>query len=99
MSVYLLSIMGGLFADRIMGSRRAVLAGGVTIAAGHFALAVPTASSFYLGLILIVLGTGLFKPSISALVGGLYAPGDPRRMRASRSSTWASTSAPSQPLS
>ena len=78
-SVYLLPILGGYIADTVLGARRAVLIGGTTIALGHFALAVPALATFYLGLVLIALGTGLFKPSISALVGGLYAADDERR--------------------
>ncbi|MEY3774706.1 MAG: hypothetical protein RLZZ129_1486 [Verrucomicrobiota bacterium] len=79
MSVYMLSIPGGIIADGLIGSRLAVLIGGLIIAAGHFAMAVPSDFTFYLGLVLIVLGTGLLKPNISALVGQLYAPGDNRR--------------------
>ncbi len=78
-SVYLLPILGGYIADTVLGARRAVVIGGTTIALGHFALAVPALATFYLGLALIALGTGLFKPSISALVGGLYAADDDRR--------------------
>ena len=73
MAVYMLAIPGGFIADRIIGARRAVLMGGWTIALGHYALAVPAVSSFYIGLMLVALGTGLFKPNISALVGALYA--------------------------
>ena len=79
MAVYLLAIPGGFIADRLLGAKRAVLAGGWTIAIGHFALAVPLIEFFFLGLVLISIGTGLFKPNISALVGALYAPGDARR--------------------
>ena len=79
MAVYLLAIPGGFIADVYMGTRRAVLTGGIMIACGHFALAVPSISMFFLGLVLIALGTGLFKPSISALVGSLYATDDIRR--------------------
>lgn len=78
-AVYLLSIPGGYIADTMLGARRAVLFGGTTIALGHYALAVPSLVSFYAGLVLIVLGTGLFKPNISALVGSLYGEGDDRR--------------------
>lgn len=78
-AVYLLSIPGGYIADTMLGARRAVLFGGTTIALGHYALAVPSLVSFYAGLVLIVLGTGLFKPNISALVGSLYVEGDERR--------------------
>ncbi len=79
MAIYLLAIPGGFIADTLLGARRAVLIGGTMIACGHFALALPTIASFYAGLILIALGTGLFKPSISALVGALYGARDPRR--------------------
>lgn len=70
--VYLMALPGGWVADRLMGTRRSVLWGGIVIALGHYALALPTRSFFYLGLILIVLGTGLLKPNISAMVGQLY---------------------------
>jgi len=79
MAVYLLAVPGGFIADRLLGAKRSVLAGGITIAAGHYAMAVPSLTTFYLGLILIALGTGLFKPNISALVGALYGRDDVRR--------------------
>ena len=79
MAVYLLAIPGGYIADRYLGARYAVLIGGAIIAFGHFTLAVPAETSFYVGLALVAIGTGLFKPNISAMVGGLYAPGDERR--------------------
>lgn len=78
-SVYLMSIPGGWFADNVLGTRRAVFAGGVIIALGHFSLAVPTIYTFFVGLILIVLGTGLLKPNVSTIVGELYSPEDQRR--------------------
>jgi len=77
--VYLVSLPGGWIADRLMGQRRAVLYGGILIACGHFSLAVPTVAFFYLGLVLIVFGTGLLKPNISTIVGQLYAAKDVRR--------------------
>ena len=77
-----MSLPGGWIADRLLGQRRAVLYGGILIACGHFSLAVPIASAFYLGLVLIVLGTGLLKPNISVIVGQLYdAAGHPARRR------------------
>lgn len=79
MAVYLLAVPGGFIADRMLGAKRSVMAGGLTIAAGHYALAVPSLTTFYLGLTLIALGTGLFKPNISALVGALYTRDDVRR--------------------
>ena len=77
--VYLMALPGGWVADRILGQRRAVFLGGCIIAAGHFSMAVPTVPTFYLGLCLIVLGTGLLKPNVSAMVGDLYPEGGARR--------------------
>ena len=77
--VYLSNLPGGWVADRLIGQRRAVLIGALLISAGHFSLAVPASATFYLGLILIVLGTGLLKPNISVMVGQLYAEKDVRR--------------------
>jgi POT family proton-dependent oligopeptide transporter len=79
MAVYMLSIPGGFIADRYLGAYRSVLIGGAIIACGHFTLAIPTVEAFYAGLALVALGTGLFKPNISAMAGGLYAPEDERR--------------------
>jgi proton-dependent oligopeptide transporter, POT family len=78
-AVYLLALPGGWVADQILGQRRAVFLGGAIIAAGHFSMAVPSIVTFYLGLVLIVLGTGLLKPNISTMVGELYPEGGARR--------------------
>jgi proton-dependent oligopeptide transporter, POT family len=78
-SVYLVSMPGGWAADSFLGGRLAVLIGGVIIAMGHFSLAFESQTFFFAGLVLIVLGTGLLKPNISAMVGGLYDEKDPRR--------------------
>jgi len=77
--VYLATLPGGWIADRLIGPRRAVLYGGLLIAAGHFSMAAPALSMFYLGLFLIVIGTGLLKGNVSVIVGKLYAQGDSRR--------------------
>src|SRR5882672_11244659 len=77
--VYLMSLPGGWIADRLIGQRRAVLYGGILIAAGHFSLAVPAIGFFYFGLVLIIVGTGLLKPNISTIVGKLYEAKDIRR--------------------
>ena len=82
--VYLLALPGGWVADNIWGQRRSVFVGGCIIAAGHFAMAMPAlglpdVSFFYLGLVLIVIGTGLLKPNISTMVGDLYPEGGARR--------------------
>jgi POT family proton-dependent oligopeptide transporter len=78
-SVYLTSIAGGWLADKYFGLQRSVLYGGILIAMGHFSMAFPSLPSFYAGLVLIVLGTGLLKPNVSSIVGTLYRTGDPRR--------------------
>ena len=78
-SVYLAALPGGWVADRFLGAQRAVWYGGIIIAAGHFTLAVPQTSCFYLGLLLVVLGTGLLKPNVSVIVGELYPEGGARR--------------------
>jgi POT family proton-dependent oligopeptide transporter len=73
------SIVGGIIADRWLGQYRSVLWGGVFIMLGHLTLVFRALPFFYAGLALIVLGTGLLKPSVSTLVGSLYPQGDPRR--------------------
>ena len=78
-SVWLTPIIGGLIADRFLGQYRSVLIGGSIIALGHFTLAFKTLSTFYTGLVLIVIGTGLLKPNVSTIVGSLYDEGDERR--------------------
>jgi POT family proton-dependent oligopeptide transporter len=79
MAVYLSGIPGGWLADRVLGHYRAVLLGGIIIAAGHFCMAIPGLPFFYLGLGLIVIGTGLLKPNVSSMVGSLYTREDKRR--------------------
>ena len=71
-SVYLVALLGGWVADRHIGQQNAILYGGLIIMIGHFLLAFTNIETFYLGLIFVVLGTGLLKPNISAIVGGLY---------------------------
>jgi POT family proton-dependent oligopeptide transporter len=77
--VYLANLPGGWIADHITGQRRAVLWGGIIIALGHFSMAIPRLDTFYFGMALIVVGTGLLKPSISTMVGALYSVDDVRR--------------------
>src|SRR5205085_2041495 len=74
--VYLLALPGGWVADRFLGQRRAVVIGGVGIMCGHIALAVPSVSTFYLGLVLVAVGTGFLKPNMSTMVGQLYSEKD-----------------------
>jgi len=77
--VYLVSVPGGWVADRILGQRRAVLYGGILIIFGQFSLGMPKLPFFYVGLGLLVAGTGLLKANVSTIVGQLYAAGDVRR--------------------
>src|SRR4026207_832482 len=77
--VYMATMPGGWIADRLIGQRRAVLSGGIFIASGHFSMAFPTLATFYIGLALIVIGTGLLKGNVSVIVGRLYGPTDNRR--------------------
>jgi len=85
-AVYLASLPGGWIADRWLGLRRAILIGAMLITSGHLAIGISGMAGagagkifFFLGLVLIVLGTGLLKPNISAIVGDLYPEGGARR--------------------
>jgi len=86
--VYLTPVFGGMLADKLIGTHRSMLIGGTIIMLGHFALALmgffePTSGAikvpFFVGLALIILGTGFFKPCVSVMVGQLYEKGDSRR--------------------
>ncbi|WP_137167851.1 peptide MFS transporter [Salinimonas lutimaris] len=78
-AVYFMGLFGGWLADRLFGGRDAVWYGGIIIMSGHIVLAIPSTDTFFIGLILVVLGTGLLKPNISAMVGQLYGDKDSRR--------------------
>ena len=77
-SVYFLCVPGGWIADKIFGAQRTVLYGAIIITLGHYVLAIPSDKTFFLGLVLVSIGTGLLKPNISTIVGQLYKPGDLR---------------------
>ncbi|PCH53913.1 MAG: MFS transporter [Flavobacteriaceae bacterium] len=79
MFVYVLSVPGGLLADRLLGQKKTVMLGGFLLVAGHIILAVDNITAFYAGLVLIVLGVGALKPNVSTMVGGLYNKGDAKR--------------------
>lgn len=85
-SVYLASLPGGWVADRLLGLQRAIFIGGCLITAGHLSIGLSGFGGpgegkvpFFMGLVLIVMGTGLLKPNISAIVGDLYPEGGSRR--------------------
>ena len=71
--VYLTPFIGGLLADRLFGYRNSIILGGLMMACGYFLLSVHSTTTFYIGLLLIILGNGFFKPNISTLVGSLYS--------------------------
>jgi POT family proton-dependent oligopeptide transporter len=78
--VYLTPIIGGYIADKYIGQRKAITIGGITMFAGQMVLfAMNSHLGLGIGLILLILGNGMFKPNISTLVGQLYRPGDNRR--------------------
>ncbi|MFK7922158.1 MAG: peptide MFS transporter [Bacteroidia bacterium] len=79
MLVYIVSIPGGILADKFIGQKRSVMIGGLILVAGHSVLAINAIWAFYTGLALIILGVGALKPNISTMVGGLYKQGDIRR--------------------
>ena len=78
--VYLTPFFGGIIADRWLGQRRSVIVGGITMAIAEFTLMSP--SLLFIGLFLLILGNGFFKPNISTQVGNLYKAGDSRIDRA-----------------
>ncbi len=77
--VYMTGILGGYVADKVLGYQRSIMLGGALMAVGMFMLLAPDLTTFLVGLAVIVVGNGLFKPNISTMVGKLYAPGDARR--------------------
>ena len=85
--VYLTPILGGILADKVLGQRKAIFIGAITMALGQFSLAASVLAEtealrqdfLYYGLAILILGNGFFKPNISTIVGGLYNEGDPRK--------------------
>src|SRR6516165_4292561 len=78
-STYLLGLLGGWIADRLLGAQRAVISGGILIAAGSTLLALGNQSIFFVGLLVNAMGVGLLKPNVSAIVASLYPEGGARR--------------------
>ncbi|WP_298499517.1 peptide MFS transporter [uncultured Algibacter sp.] len=77
--VYIMSIPGGILADKFLGQKKSVILGAVLLVIGHSILAIEAMWAFYTGLVFIILGVGCLKPNISTMVGGLYKKGDIRR--------------------
>jgi proton-dependent oligopeptide transporter, POT family len=77
--VYVTGFVGGMLADRLLGTRRAVVLGGILMAAGHLMMTVERTFAFYIALALLVVGNGFFKPNISTTVGMLYPPGSAKK--------------------
>ncbi len=77
--VYLMSIPGGIIADKYLGQKKSVMVGGFLLCAGHFLMAFPALWAFYCALGLIIAGVGMLKPNVSTMVGGLYDIKDPKR--------------------
>jgi POT family proton-dependent oligopeptide transporter len=87
--VYFTPLIGGWLADRFLGQRNAITIGGLTMMVGQFVLfGINTQAGLYLGLLLLIIGNGFFKPNISTLVGRLYEEGDPKRDSAFSIFTW-----------
>lgn len=79
MLVYITPILGGIIADKIFGFRKAITLGAILMSMGHFSLAFEPMPAFYLGLGLLIVGNGFFKPNISSMVGQLYQDGSKRK--------------------
>lgn len=77
--VYLTPIIGGVLADKFFGFKKAVILGALIMTLGHASMAMETVFFFYLGLSLLIIGNGLFKPNISSIVAGLYEPDDVKK--------------------
>ncbi|MGB1041317.1 MAG: peptide MFS transporter, partial [Flavobacteriales bacterium] len=79
MLVYITPIIGGIIADKLLGYRKAITTGAILMSLGHFALAFNPMPAFYLGLFLLIIGNGMFKPNISSIVGQLYPDGSTKK--------------------
>jgi POT family proton-dependent oligopeptide transporter len=77
--IYAMPVLGGMMADKILGQRKSILWGGVLLALGSFVMAIPVKESFFIGMGIMIVGNGYFKPNISTIVGSLYKDGDGRR--------------------
>ncbi|HSX26587.1 MAG TPA: oligopeptide:H+ symporter [Chlamydiales bacterium] len=77
--LYLTPVMGGYIADRYIGFRQAIAIGAILLIIGYAVMAIPNEQALFLGLTIVIIGNGFFKPNVSGIVGELYTPDDPRR--------------------
>lgn len=77
--IYAMPLLGGMLADKLLGQRRSIIWGGILLALGSFVMAIPVKESFFIGMAILIVGNGYFKPNISTIVGNLYKAGDGRR--------------------
>lgn len=77
--IYAMPVIGGMMADKILGQRKSIIWGGILLALGSFVMAIPVKESFFIGMGIMIVGNGYFKPNISTIVGSLYKEGDSRR--------------------
>src|SRR4051812_44157264 len=77
--VYTMPLIGGYIADKFLGFRKSIVLGGILMAIGHLVLAIPSLTTFYLGLGFLISGNGFFKPNISSFLGRFYTENDPRK--------------------
>lgn len=77
--VYATPFIGGMLADKLLGQGRAVILGGLLMAAGHLLMTIENTAAFFTALALLICGNGFFKPNISTMVGSMYPAGNPKR--------------------
>lgn len=77
--IYAMPVLGGMLADKILGQRRSIIWGGILLTLGSFVMAIPVKESFFIGMGILIVGNGYFKPNISTIVGSLYKENDGRR--------------------
>ncbi len=78
--VYAFTFVGGIFADKVLGFKKSLIFGAIMMVLGNALVAIAPDSLFYVGISLVVIGTGFFKPNVSSMVGELYRDGDPRKV-------------------
>jgi POT family proton-dependent oligopeptide transporter len=86
--IYAMPVMGGMVADKILGQRRSIIWGGILLAFGSFVMAIPVKESFFIGMGILVVGNGYFKPNISTIVAAYINQATPGGMVVFRCFTW-----------